>query len=64
MVGPNRSPLMTPFHALHHEGLLILPNAWDGGSAALTEAFLADGRSEPLGEGAMAWAEVNALMPG
>lgn len=26
---------MTPFHALHRDGLLILPNAWDGGSAAL-----------------------------
>ena len=26
---------MTPFHALHQDGLLILPNAWDGGSAAL-----------------------------
>ena len=26
---------MTPFHALHRSGLLILPNAWDGGSAAL-----------------------------
>ena len=26
---------MTPFHALHDQGLLILPNAWDGGSAAL-----------------------------
>ena len=30
---------MTPFHALHAAdalgGLLILPNAWDGGSAAL-----------------------------
>lgn len=34
-----------------------------GRAAALTEAFLADGRSEPLGEGAMGWAEVNALMP-
>ncbi|MDP3803117.1 isocitrate lyase/phosphoenolpyruvate mutase family protein [Brevundimonas sp.] len=29
---------MTPFHALHHDGLLILPNAWDGGSAALMRA--------------------------
>lgn len=26
---------MTAFHALHRDGLLILPNAWDGGSAAL-----------------------------
>ncbi|MFN3669359.1 MAG: isocitrate lyase/phosphoenolpyruvate mutase family protein [Brevundimonas sp.] len=29
---------MTPFHALHQDGLLILPNAWDGGSAALMRA--------------------------
>ncbi|TAJ66441.1 isocitrate lyase/phosphoenolpyruvate mutase family protein [Brevundimonas sp.] len=33
-----------------------------GRAAALTEGFLADGRSEPLVEGAMGWAEVNALM--
>ena len=26
---------MTPFHDLHRDQLLILPNAWDGGSAAL-----------------------------
>lgn len=32
---------MTPFHALHHEGLLILPNAWDGGSAALMRSLVA-----------------------
>lgn len=30
---------MTPFHALHREGLLILPNAWDGGSAALVASL-------------------------
>ena len=30
---------MTPFHALHHDGLLILPNAWDGGSAALVASL-------------------------
>lgn len=34
-----------------------------GRAAALTRGFLADGRSEPLMEGAMGWAEVNALMP-
>ena len=69
---------MTPFHALHAAdalgGLLILPNAWDGGSAALvaslgaravatTKGFLIDGRSEPLMEGALGWGEINALMP-
>lgn len=30
---------MTPFHALHENGLLILPNAWDGGSAALVASL-------------------------
>lgn len=30
---------MTPFHALHHDGPLILPNAWDGGSAALVASL-------------------------
>lgn len=30
---------MTAFHALHRDGLLILPNAWDGGSAALMKAL-------------------------
>ncbi len=34
-----------------------------GRAAALTESFLADGRSEPLGDGALGWGEVNALMP-
>lgn len=27
------------FHALHHDGLLILPNAWDAGSARLVESL-------------------------
>ena len=40
----------------------IVGATW-GRAAALTEAFLADGRSEPLGEGALGWGEVNALMP-
>lgn len=30
---------MTAFHDLHRDGLLILPNAWDGGSAALMKAL-------------------------
>lgn len=30
---------MTPFHALHRDGLLILPNAWDGGAAALVASL-------------------------
>lgn len=40
----------------------IVGATW-GRAAALTEAFLAEGRSEPLGEGALGWGEVNALMP-
>lgn len=40
----------------------IVGATW-GRAAALTEGFLADGRSEPLGDGALGWAEVNALMP-
>lgn len=40
----------------------IVGATW-GRAAALAEAFLSDGRSEPLGEGALGWAEVNALMP-
>jgi 2-methylisocitrate lyase-like PEP mutase family enzyme len=34
-----------------------------GRAAALIKGFLADGRSEPLMEGAMGWGAVNALMP-
>ena len=34
-----------------------------GRAAALTRDFLVDGRSEPLGEGALSWGELNALMP-
>lgn len=40
----------------------IVGATW-GRAAALTEGFLADGRSGPLGEGALGWGEVNALMP-
>lgn len=40
----------------------IVRATW-GRAAALTEGFLADGRSEPLGEGALGWGEVNGLMP-
>lgn len=36
--------------------------AW-GRTAALARGFLADGRSEPLSDGAMGWGEINALMP-
>ncbi|MFN3932065.1 MAG: isocitrate lyase/phosphoenolpyruvate mutase family protein [Brevundimonas sp.] len=40
----------------------IVGAVW-GRAARLTEGFLADGRSEPLKDGAMAWGEINALMP-
>lgn len=31
--------LATAFHALHHDGLLLLANAWDAGSARLIESL-------------------------
>lgn len=37
--GATGDPLMTAFHALHQDGLLILPNAWDGGSVALVASL-------------------------
>ena len=40
----------------------IVGAVW-GRAAALTGGFLADGRSEPLMEGAMGWGDINALMP-
>lgn len=40
-----------------------LVSAAYGRAAALTRAFLADGASEPMMEGGLPWAEVNALMP-
>jgi len=40
----------------------IVGATW-GRAAALAEDFLSDGRSGPLGEGALGWGEVNALMP-
>lgn len=40
----------------------IVGATW-GRAAALTEGFLSDGRSGPLGDGALGWGEVNALMP-
>ncbi len=45
---------MTPFHALHHDGLLILPNAWDGGSAALMRSLGA--RAVATTSAGVAWA--------
>ena len=45
---------MTAFHALHHDGLLILPNAWDGGSAALVASLGA--RAVATTSAGVAWA--------
>ena len=45
---------MTPFHALHRDGLLILPNAWDGGSAALMASLGA--RAVATSSAGVAWA--------
>jgi len=45
---------MTPFHALHRDGLLILPNAWDGGSAALVASLGA--RAVATSSAGVAWA--------
>ena len=45
---------MTPFHALHRDGLLILPNAWDGGSAALMASLGA--RAVATTSAGVAWA--------
>ncbi len=45
---------MTAFHALHRDGLLILPNAWDGGSAALMRSLGA--RAVATTSAGVAWA--------
>ena len=45
---------MTPFHALHTSGLLILPNAWDAASAAL--AVAAGARAVATTSAGLAWA--------
>jgi 2-methylisocitrate lyase-like PEP mutase family enzyme len=42
------------FHALHREGLLILPNAWDAGSARVIEH--AGARAIATSSAAVAWA--------
>src|SRR5262249_24975351 len=44
----------TAFHALHAEGLLLLANAWDAGSARLAQA--AGARAVALSSAAVAWA--------
>lgn len=41
------------FHALHAQGLLILPNAWDAGSARLVESLGA--KAVATSSAAVAW---------
>ncbi len=43
----------TAFHALHRDGLLLLPNAWDAGSARLAQA--AGARAIATSSAAVAW---------
>lgn len=45
---------MTPFRDLHRSGLLMLPNAWDGGSAALMRSLGA--RAIATTSAGVAWA--------
>src|SRR5690349_6824682 len=42
------------FHALHQDGLLILPNAWDAGSARIIEE--AGAKAVATSSAALAWA--------
>ena len=42
------------FHALHRDGLLILPNAWDAGSARIIEH--AGAKAIATSSAAVAWA--------
>jgi len=42
------------FHALHHDGLLILPNAWDAGSARIIEE--AGAKAIATSSAAVSWA--------
>ncbi|HEX4158247.1 MAG TPA: isocitrate lyase/phosphoenolpyruvate mutase family protein [Rhizomicrobium sp.] len=50
MTTNNRAPV---FHALHKEGLLILPNAWDAGSARIVEH--AGAKAVATSSAAVAW---------
>ena len=51
---PQLATLASRFHALHADGLLRLPNAWDGGSARLAQA--AGARAVATSSAAVAWA--------
>jgi 2-methylisocitrate lyase-like PEP mutase family enzyme len=51
---PELDALASRFHALHAQGLLRLPNAWDAGSARLAQA--AGARAIATSSAAVAWA--------
>jgi 2-methylisocitrate lyase-like PEP mutase family enzyme len=51
---PELATLASRFHALHADGLLRLPNAWDAGSARLAQA--AGARAIATSSAAVAWA--------
>lgn len=51
---PSLAALATRFHALHADGLLRLPNAWDAGSARLAQA--AGAHAIATSSAAVAWA--------
>ena len=48
------NPAAERFHKLHREGLLVLPNAWDAGSARLIESLGAKAIATP--SAGVAWA--------
>jgi 2-methylisocitrate lyase-like PEP mutase family enzyme len=50
----SRQDLAHSFHALHEDGLLILPNAWDAGSARIIEE--AGAKAIATSSAALAWA--------
>jgi len=51
---PDLADLAARFHALHADGLLLLANAWDAGSARLAQA--AGARAVATSSAAVAWA--------
>lgn len=54
MTSPAQSSAAATFRSLHHEGLLLLVNAWDGGSARLLESLGA--KAVATSSAAVAWA--------
>ena len=54
MTSTTQSSAAATFRSLHQEGLLLLPNAWDGGSARLLESLGA--KAVATSSAAVAWA--------